>query len=113
MTHYSFSQAVSQTPFFKTKLKDADGGYINCELKLYKWGTGTIVKIEGVNVKAENGEVKLVFENTEGYFCSPCKGGYLFNIFFSDKPAEKFLLPELKIHLKSGEKILAAVQNEI
>lgn len=111
MTYYSFSQAINQAPFLKGKLKDALGGYTDCELKLYAWGKGTIIKIEGVNVNFDNldkrEDIILVFENISQYVCNPCKSGYLFNVFFSDLPADAFLNSDTKIYIKIGEKILA------
>lgn len=111
MTYYSFSQAINKPPFLRGKLKDAAGGYTDCELKLYTWGKGTIIKIEGVNVNTFNLDRKediiLVFENVSQYICNPCKSGYLFNVFFSDIPADTFLNSDTKIYIKIGERILA------
>ena len=111
MTYYSFSQAINKPPFLRGKLKDVAGGYTDCELKLYTWGKGTIIKIEGVNVNICNFDrreaIILVFENLSQYVCNPCKNGYLFNVFFSDISADAFLNSDTKIYIKIGEKILA------
>lgn len=108
MAIYSFADVIKQKPFFKTKLKNERGGYIDCEVKLYSWGNGTVIKIEGVNVKSERNEnIKLVFENIAEYSCNPCKSGYLFEVFFSDILSETYSGP-IKINLVSGEDILAS-----
>lgn len=111
MSGYSFSEAICRKPVFKTRLKDTSGGYVSCEVRLYKWGSGTIIKIEGVNISRE-GEVYLVLGDMGRYTCNPCKSGYLFSIFFSDIPAYNFLETGAKVFLKNDkEKILAAPDN--
>lgn len=108
MAFYSFVDVIKQKPFIKAKLKNESGGYIDCEVKLYSWGKGTIIKIEGVNVKHEKGEnIKLVFENISEYNCNPCKSGYMFEVFFSDILSEEYSGP-IKINLVSGEDVLAS-----
>lgn len=111
MTYHSFSQALKQPPSLKVKLKDIGAGHADCELKLFSWGKGTIIKIEGVNVNTDNDDKKedlqLVFKNVSEYVCNPCKNGYLFNIFFSDISVDAFLNSDAEVYLKRGEKISA------
>lgn len=108
MAIYSFADVIKQKPFLKTKLKNESGGYTDCEVKLYSWGNGTVIKIEGVNVKSERNEnIKLVLENMGEYHCNPCKNGYLFEVFFSDIFSGKYS-QSLKINLTNGESVLAS-----
>lgn len=108
MAIYSFADVIKQKPFLKTKLKNERGGYIDCEVKLYSWGNGTVIKIEGVNVKSEKDKnIELIFENIAEYKCNPCKNGYLFEVFFSDILSEKYAEP-IKINLFSGKDVLAS-----
>lgn len=108
MSIYSFADVMKQKPFLKTKLKNETGGYTHCEVKLYSWGKGTVIKAEGVNIKRKNDKnVKLIFEDCAEYICNPCGNGYLFEIFFSDKLYEKNWR-HIQISLVSGEQILAS-----
>lgn len=108
MAIYSFADVIKQNPILKTKLKSEGSGYTDCEVKVYSWGNGTVIKIEGVNVNSERNEnIKLVFENIAEYSCNPCKSGYLFEVFFSDILSGKYSEP-IKINLVSGEDVLAS-----
>ena len=108
MAIYSFADVIKQNPILKTKLKSEDGGYTDCEVKVYSWGSGTVIKIEGVNVKTErSGNIKLVLENIGEYICNPCKSGYLFEVFYSDIYPEQYS-EAVKMYLVSGENVLAS-----
>lgn len=108
MAIYSFADVIKQKPFLKTKLKNEGGGYIDCEVKFYSWGNGTVIKIEGVNVKFEKNEnIKLIFENIAEYNCNPCKSGYLFEVLYSDVYPEQYS-EAVKMYLVSGENVLAS-----
>lgn len=108
MSIYSFADVMKQKPFLKTKLKNQTGEYAHCEVKLYPWGNGTVIKAEGVNIKRKNDKnIKLIFEDCGEYICNPCGNGYLFEIFFSDILSEKYS-EQIKIYLMSGEIVLAS-----
>lgn len=108
MSIYSFADVIKQKPFLKTKLKNEKDGYAHCDVKLYSWGNGTVIKAEGVNIKRKNDKnIKLIFEDCGEYICNPCENGYLFEIFFSDVISEKYT-KQIKIYLMNEGIILAS-----